>query len=128
MIPDSARWDKDKAILWANKLKVSTEALAYALRESSLINDTTVNMLKSVRVPKELKIDPEIPENLSPLQKERRKSLLEQGLSSQYVNRCFMMYHKGMISAGRMAEMLLVRENELIEIANLFGEVLIYGS
>jgi Zn-dependent peptidase ImmA (M78 family)/DNA-binding XRE family transcriptional regulator len=127
-IPDPGQWDENKAILWANKLKVSTEALAYALRELRLIDDTTVKMFKRVRVPKEAKIDPELPENLSPLQKERRKSLLERGLSSQYVNRCFVMYYKGTISAGRMAEMLLVRETELVDIANLFGEVLNYGS
>jgi len=128
LIADPGRWDEDKAILWANKFKVSTEALAYALRESSLIDDSIVKIIKRVRVPNEFKIDPEMPESLSPLQKERRKSLLEQGLSSQYVNRCFKMYHKGMISAGRMAEMMLIRENELIDIANLFGEVLVYGS
>lgn len=127
-IPEPRRWDENKAIIWANNLKVSTEALAYALRELGLIDDTTVKIFKRVRVPKEAKIDPELPESFSLLQKKRKKSLLKRGLSSQYVNRCFVLYHKGTISAGRMAEMLLVRENELNDIANLFGEVLNYGS
>jgi Zn-dependent peptidase ImmA (M78 family)/transcriptional regulator with XRE-family HTH domain len=126
-IPDQKRWDEDKIILWANKLKVSTEALAYALKEMELIDDDQVETLKRARVPKEAKIDPELPENLSPLQLERRKALLERGLSSKYVNRCFAMYHQGLVSVGRMAEMLLVRESELLDIANLFDEVLDFG-
>jgi len=127
-IPDPNRWNENKAVLWANKLKVSTEALAYALGELGLIDHNVVVMLKCVKVPKEIKIDPELPEGLSLLQKERKKVLLESGLSQHYINRCFMMYHKGIISAGRMAEMLLVGEMELLDIASLFGEVLNYGS
>jgi hypothetical protein len=51
---------------------------------------------------------------------ERKKYLLEKGISQIYINKCKSAYEKGIISAGRMAEMLLVDVNGLYEINALF--------
>ena len=122
-IPECHSWDTDKALLWANKLKVSTEALAYALKNSNLIDVGTEKLIKSVRVKRHLKSDPELSEDLSPNSRIRKKFLLERGLSTYYVNLCFEAYRANIITAPRMAEILLVEQNELFEIADLYGEV-----
>lgn len=126
-IPDSKNWDLEKAVDWANRLKVSTEALAYALKSANLISTDVEAQIKAVRVPAELKVDPELPETLSPGSLQRRKQLLKRGLSTFYVGLCFDAYEQGFISAGRMAEMLLVTDRELSEIASIYGRTIRYG-
>jgi Zn-dependent peptidase ImmA (M78 family) len=127
-IPDSKMWNKEKAIKWANKFKVSTEAFSYALRGQNLIDDQKVEEIKSVKVPQELKIDPELSNTLSPKNKKRKTELLKLGLSSYYVNLCFEAYRRDVISSSRIAEMLLTDKNHLKEITRLYGEELEYGS
>lgn len=122
-IPDANIWDQEKALLWANNLKVSTEALAYALKNANLINKKTEKIIKAVRVEKSLKVDPELPDSLSPTALNRKKYLMERGLSSFYVNLCFEAYRENIISVARMAEMFLVEQSELFEIADLYNEV-----
>lgn len=127
-INTQGKWDTNKTLLWANKLKVSTSALANTLKEYKLIDGITENQIKSVRVPSEAKVDPEIGLNLSPKAFERKKTFLKLGLSSSYVKLCFNAYRANIISAARMAEMLLVNEVILNEIANLYGEEIQYGN
>ena len=122
-IPDSHIWDQEKALLWANKLKVSTEALAYALKNAELIDKETEWKIKAVRVKRSLKVDPELSDSLSPKSLIRKKYLMERGLSGFYVNLCFESYRKNFISASRMAEMFLLEQCELFEIADLYNEV-----
>ena len=127
-IPQARTWNKEKAVEWANKLKVSTQVLAYALRRERLVNADTMNIVKSVRVPKKDKVDPEIPNTLAPQSQKRKRELLERGLSNYYVALCFESYREGLISAARLAEMLLLRgESELTVLADLYGERLKYG-
>lgn len=127
-IPDSRSWTPDKAIDWANRLKVSTEALAYALKNANLISESVEEQIKLVRVPSDIKIDPELPETLSPGSRQRRKQSLKRGLSIFYVGLCFDAYEQGFVSAGRLAEMLLVNEHGLGEIADIYGRTLRYGN
>ncbi|MTJ54868.1 ImmA/IrrE family metallo-endopeptidase [Anabaena sp. UHCC 0253] len=124
-IPDSRSWNPDKAIEWASKLKVSTEALAYALKSANLISDET--QVKSVKVPSYMKVDPELPEDLSTGSRQRKEELLKRGLSTFYVGLCFDAYYQNFISAGRLAEMLLVDNSELQNLANIYGQTLTYG-
>lgn len=127
-IPQARKWDTAKAIQWANKLNVSTEVLAYSLQRERLISSDTVEIIKSVRVPKEDKIDPEIPMTLSSQSRVRKRELLERGLSDYYVRLCFESYREGLVSAARLAEMLLMEsDSELRSLANLYGERLQYG-
>ena len=114
--------------MWANKLKVSTEALAYALRDADLIQADMVEKIKKVRVPREAKVDPELPDGLSERERRRKQELLERGLSSHYVSKCFEAYRRNLISAARMSEMMLIGQDELASIAQLYGEMLDYGN
>lgn len=121
-IPQAKNWNRDRALKWANELKVSTEALAYALKNAKLIDKATEGIIKSVRVDSASKVDPEISADLSSSALTRKKHLLERGLSTFYVNLCFQSYRENIITASRMAEMLLVELSELFEIADLYGE------
>jgi len=121
-IPESLNWTQEKALIWANKLKVSTEAFAYALRSARLIDSKTMNEIKAVRVKREDKIDPELPRDLAPMTYKRKEELLKRGLSSFYVSLCFDAYRKNIISVGRMSEMLLIDQNSLYELADLYKE------
>jgi hypothetical protein len=53
--------------------------------------------------------------------KERMLALLRLGISSRYVHLCFEAYHRGIVSAARVSEMLLVEEYDVGSIAELFG-------
>lgn len=125
-IPNVGQWNEDKTIEWANKLQVSTQALANALADAKLISDEIQQRITAVRVPPGMKGDPELPQDLSPRSRERRQALLRRGLSSFYVQLCFEAYDRHLISVGRVAEMLCVDEPELAEIARLFGRNLGY--
>lgn len=114
-------------ISWASRLKVSTEALAYALKNANLISEFVEAQIKSVRVPLEMKIDPELPGTLALGSRQRREQSLKRGLSTFYVGLCFDAYDQSFISAGRLAEMLLVSERELGEIAGTYGRTLRHG-
>jgi Zn-dependent peptidase ImmA (M78 family)/transcriptional regulator with XRE-family HTH domain len=113
-------WSKEQALKWSNHFKVSTSALAISLKEAGLIDDDTARLLRSVSLPRELKIDPELAK-LSPRMQKRKRELLERGLSTYYVDLCFQSLSHGVVSSGRVAEMMLVDDFELTEIAALFG-------
>ena len=127
-IPNVNTWNSEKAMDWANKLTVSTIALAIALSNYKLIDQKSFHIIKSTKVPNESKIDPELPDSLSGKSRIRKKKLLKQGLSSYYVNICSNAYRQNIITAARMAEMLFIEENKLNGILELFGEKIDYAS
>jgi len=127
-LPEPQRWDTKKAIHWANELRVSTEALSIALLQAGLIDAKTQRMIKAVRVPRKDKVDPELPLNLAPRSRQRKEGMLTRGLSDYYVRLCSDAYRQGVVSAERLGELLLVRdESELREMAELYGVLLYYG-
>jgi hypothetical protein len=85
-----------------------------------VIDEPTARRLQGVRVPAALKVDPEL-SGLQGRMLERKRELLERGLSSYYVELCFEALSKELVSAGRVAEMTLIDDFELVEIAALFG-------
>ncbi|MCF8121089.1 MAG: ImmA/IrrE family metallo-endopeptidase [Desulfarculaceae bacterium] len=119
-IPDVNSWTEEKAIQWAKYFKVSTAALAQALHDRGIINKGTRQSIKQFRVPKSDKIDSELGSNLSNVGKLRKKKLIEMGLSDYYVTLCFEAYDEGIISGGKLAEILLVPGGNTQEIHNLF--------
>jgi Zn-dependent peptidase ImmA (M78 family) len=123
-LPDPARWTDADAQRWANELRVSCVALAIALKEAKLIDAAAYNRIRNLRVPREAKIDPELPESLNATQRERKARLLESGLSDHYVGLCFEGFSAGVISIGRLAEALLCSHGELAELAALYGRTL----
>lgn len=120
-LPRVSQWTTDRAIEWAQKLRVSTMALSIALREAGIIDEKTAATIRSVRVPSTEKIDPEAPENLTDRQRARRIALLERGFSDYFVGLCFDAHQQGMISAGRLSEALLADHVELRDISSLYG-------
>lgn len=123
-LPDPNGWKDSDAIDWANRLRVSSSALAIALREAKLVTQTTYARISRLRVPRDAKIDPELPESLNTVQRSRKEQLLELGLSDHYVALCFEAQSSGVISQGRLAEALLCSQAELLELANLYGRTL----
>ena len=127
-LPDPASWSDDDSINWAHELRVSTEALSYALQEANIVDDTIGQRIRSVRVPTKIKLDPELPRSLTSASRARKLQLLSQGLSDYYVSLCFDAYAENVISADRLREQLLL-ENDvaLVELAKLYGRSLKYG-
>lgn len=123
-LPNPAQWTDADALHWANELRVSCVALAIALKEAHLIDSAGYNRISGLRVPREAKVDPELPASLSATQRQRKAHLLELGLSDYYVGLCFDGFGAGLISAGRLAEALLCSHVELVELASLYGRSL----
>lgn len=123
-LPTPARWTDADAQRWANELRVSCVALAIALKEAKLIDAVVYNRIRNLRVPREAKIDPELPEGLNATQRARKAHLLASGLSDHYVGLCFEGFSAGVISIGRLAEALLCSHGELAELAALYGRTL----
>jgi len=123
-LPDPTQWTDADVQRWANELRVSCVALAIALKEAKLIDTVAYNRISNLRVPREAKIDPELPENLNATQRERKARLLESGLSDHYVGLCFEGFSTGVISIGRLTEALLCSHGELAELADLYGRTL----
>ncbi|TGU71179.1 ImmA/IrrE family metallo-endopeptidase [Geomonas terrae] len=118
-IPDPARWSSEKVVDFASRLRVSASALAIALENNGLIDERTTEFIKSVRIPAELKLDPEL-EGLESPARERKLRMLELGLSSTYVKLSIDCYYHNLISIGCLADMLLVDQSELADIAELY--------
>jgi Zn-dependent peptidase ImmA (M78 family) len=123
-LPDPARWSEADAQRWANALRVSCVALAIALKEAKLVDAIAYDRIRNLRVPRDAKVDPELPASLNATQRERKTRLLELGLSDHYVGLCFEGFSAGVISIGRLAEALLCSHGELAELAALYGRTL----
>ena len=125
-IPDANSWDGPKLIDWATKFRVNIEPFVYALNNQSLISDEQIDQFRTLKIPNDKKIDPELPQDLAPRSKDRKTELLQRGLSELYVGLCFDAYSENVISAGRLKEMLLCDEKELVTLAELYGRGLSY--
>lgn len=123
-LPPPNQWSDKDAQRWANDLRVSCVALAIALKEAKLIDNANYDRIRRLRVPREAKSDPELPDSLNPTQRRRKAHLLELGLSDFYVSLCFEGFSAGVISIGRLAEALLCTHGELAELANLYRRTL----
>ena len=113
-------WNQAEIVKWASQFKVSTTALAIALKELGIIDEHDAKELPKIRVPAHEKVDPELA-NLPPQLLARKESLLRRGLTSFYVQLCLEALATGIVSTERAAEMLLVDGFELPAIAELFG-------
>jgi Zn-dependent peptidase ImmA (M78 family) len=112
-------WNRSEITGWASKLKVNVVTLAIGLKESGKIDELKYRELTDVRVHRELKTDPEL-DGLTAKSLERKRALLERGLSVSYVSLCFDAISEGAVTNARAAEMLMVGENELLDLAELF--------
>lgn len=113
--------DVNSAAALAQQLRVSTAALAKALKDAGYVEGDFVRQIRSGRVAKGEKVDPEAASHLSALQRQRRLALLERGFSDYYVGLCFEAHYNGLISTGRLVECLRVELAELADFAALYG-------
>jgi hypothetical protein len=125
LLPRIQQWNTALAQHWAQTLKVSTEAMSYALLDAQLVDQGTAKLIRSVRIPMAEKVDPEAPDYLNATQLNRRTQLLERGLSDYYVGLCFEAHKQGLISAGRLGEALLADHKETREISILYGRSIV---
>lgn len=118
-------WTAERVSDFANRLRVNPATLLFRLRDIDAVDARSVSRLRTAsKVPKDAKVDPELPASLTDLQRDRKRALLHRGLSAYYVGLCFDALAAGIISQGRLAEMLLVDDVDLREVATLFGRVL----
>jgi Zn-dependent peptidase ImmA (M78 family)/transcriptional regulator with XRE-family HTH domain len=118
-------WTKDIILNLAIQLKVNTQPLAIALRNAKLIDKEKAREVGSWKVPRSEKFDSEL-HGLSERRYRVKQQLLERGLSDHYLRVCHKAYETGKISAQRLSEMLLVREEELTPLLDLYNLALSY--
>jgi Zn-dependent peptidase ImmA (M78 family)/DNA-binding XRE family transcriptional regulator len=114
-------WGDEESLCWANDLRVSCTALGFALTDAGLVGAERGKEIRRLRVPKDAKKDPELPDTLNPVQRQRKAHLLELGLSDFYVGLCFDAFKQGVISQGRLSEALLTSPSEIVGLAALYG-------
>lgn len=124
----NAGYSLERALGYALKLKTNPIVLAIALKEHKIINQRQYDELSAQKFDNEQKIDPEIAGGLSPSNLERKRYLLEKGLNSAYVIKCINAYQNGNITLARMAEMLLINDEEVTEIMEVFRLSADYGN
>lgn len=128
-IPNAQKWDRERLLKWSQELRVNPAALLIALSDEGMITSDEAEQMKDAKVPRENKIDPELPESLPPRSRERKEMLLERGLSTRYIALCFNAYRNNLVTSSRLVELLLLDGDEdLRELAELYGEALEYGS
>lgn len=115
------RWNDPKVVSdWADRFRVSVPALLTALVAAKLITREKREELRSAVRPPEPP-DPEL-EGVNPTQLQRRRLLLERGISAEYVHLCFDAFSRKLISFGLLCEMLLSSESGVQDIAQVFGQ------
>ena len=126
-LPNNSSWDSKRILDISNWLMVNPQPLTYALSRLSLISSQQVTEFQKLRIDKSRKIDPELPDSLAQNPQNRKRVLLEKGLSDFYVELCLNSYETGKISRGRLIEMLLIDENQLDEVFSLYHRRVDYG-
>ena len=127
LIPGTVRWTPETVREWAGRFRVNAEPLVIALREAGRLPEDQREALARVKVPRDAKADPELPDSLSPRALERVQQMLQRGFPYSYVSLCLDAYDAEIVSAGRLAEMLVVDVSELAEVSSMLGRPLSYA-
>lgn len=114
-------WTEQRILDLADQLGVNVKVLLIALEREGRMTKDESRTLEQLRISRRAKEDPELPASLSTKGRQRKQTLLERGISTFYAELCFEAVQKELISAARAAEMLLVDDGELRELASLFG-------
>lgn len=123
---NASNWNEKHLISVAQQLQVNIEPLLIAIKNSG-IDLPNYKSLKTIKIPKASKIDPEL-RGLSETRFETKKTLLEKGLSEFYVTNLYTAYERGLVSAGKLADCLLCNEKELRDTLEMFKLKLSYGN
>ena len=116
-----APWTEQRLLELAHQLKVNVKVLLIALERDNAIMRADAERFDRLCLARHLKNDPELQDSLAPATRRRKATLLERGISSFYVELALEANKQGLISAGRLAEMLLTDEAELNSLAELYG-------
>lgn len=111
----------------AKQLRVNVTPLLIQLKNLKLISEQEYLTLKRNFINESLKEDFEF-ENLNAQQKENKRKLIENGLSTFYVRKCHDAFSNHLISRKRLAEMLLTDEFQLPNILSPFNLKLTYDA
>lgn len=112
-------WTSEDVVEYAQKLRVSGQALAYALLKRNFISSERYEEVRQARIPRDNKLDPELPVDSSPIHALLAQKILDKGLSTYYVNLAFDAYEQGHISRGKLKSNLLLSEAEVMELGTL---------
>lgn len=112
-------WTEAELARWSTNLKVSTSFLALTLKENRIISEAVYVDLKQTKARTALKTDPEL-DGLTGKSREHKEALMKRGLSGFYVSLCFDALAEEAITNARAAEMLMVDEEALSELAEMF--------
>jgi Zn-dependent peptidase ImmA (M78 family) len=121
-LPEPRRWDADRLRTVSRKLGLNPAAVLIALKEAKLLTADRARTLDGLRIDVAEKEDPEFL-NLTDAGVVRKRTLLERGLTNYYVGLAFDAFDAGLISRGRLGQLLLVPPDELPEIEQLFGRI-----
>ncbi|MES1172510.1 MAG: ImmA/IrrE family metallo-endopeptidase [Bacteroidota bacterium] len=121
-LPDEADF-----IALAHRLEVNAETLGRSMLDAGAIGQDDLTRLRRIRLPRFEKHDTELTAGLTARQRDRKKAMLERGLSQSYVELCLDAYAAERISRGRLAEALLVDHESIVEIALLYGRRLAHA-
>jgi len=122
-----SQWTDENFRTLAKRLQVNSEPLSIAMMNAGAITSVQQRYFKTVKVNHSDKIDPEL-KGLSTRMYETKSKLLQRGINDFYVRKCYEAYDKGAISSGRLADMMLCDENELIGLLKLFNLQLTYDN
>ncbi len=122
-----SHWNEDVILRLANQFKTNILPLLISLKEGKFIGQSQYDSYSKLKIPITDKLDSELNFSFGKL-KEAKSKLLEKGLSTFYVNKCFECYVKGFISERRFAELLLTNEFELPFILEMFSLKLNHGN
>lgn len=111
---------KEQIRTLALKLRVNVDPLLFALEGAKIITYSQRIELRGVRIEMSEKHDPEL-HGLTGRYRDGKADLFEKGLSSFYVRNCYNAYRSGFVSRGRLAEMLLCDDRELMELFRIFN-------
>ncbi len=118
-------WSNPILLKLAEQFRVSIIALLIRLKTLKLMRQSDYESFSNLKLPHTLKEDPEL-KGLTFKNVKAKSEILKRGLSSSYVRECHNAYLNSFISQSRLAEMLLIEEEELSELLGLFNLKLIY--
>jgi Zn-dependent peptidase ImmA (M78 family) len=111
--------DESRLLELAAQWKVSVAALLKALVRDLVLTKDQAAQFKGVRLPRGAKDDPELPVSLTEQQRTRRVRLLQEGLSSHYLDLCCEALQRGVVTEARFLEMLLIDDMSATDVLAL---------
>ncbi|UTF96839.1 MULTISPECIES: XRE family transcriptional regulator [Flavobacteriales] len=118
-------WSNEILIKLAKQFRVNIIALLYRLKSLNLIKSSDFESFKKLKLPSNDKEDPEL-KGLVEKTAIAKSKILKRGLSTTYIRECHEAYFNSLISQSRLAEMLLIPEEDLTDLLGLFNLKLIY--